>query len=45
MVELVLLGPRLALGLRNDFAAAAAAAAAAEGFRGDGGTLLFPIPW
>lgn len=33
-----------ALGLRNDFAAAAAAAAAAEGFRGEGGTLL-PIPW
>jgi len=30
------------LGLRNDLAAAAAAAAAAEGFRGEGGTLLFP---
>ena len=32
----------LALGLRKDFAAAAAAAAAAEGFRGEGGTLLLP---
>lgn len=32
------------LGLRKDFAAAAAAAAAADGFRGEGGTLVPGCP-
>ena len=41
MLEVAPLGG-LALGLRKDFAAAAAAAAAADGFRGEGGTLLWP---
>ena len=41
MLELGAPGPRIpTVGLRKDFAAAAAAAAAADGFLGEGGTLL-----